>query len=201
MMKIVLFALITITILTSCKNDSVPLNENFYAIGYDRRSHEIIINDSLTFEVPKLKFIVFFYHDTVFKVEIDDENKQHYSFLKGNTQSKEMLNEVFKSYQKTTLKGQLKHIQKHGMNLGCFSDGYFLFHKNDHTQFGLFDFMKYYDWRKHHSSKEIPLKPKRFPKIYQTVYHTFNSKWWDFYMSNEYHFKEMRLHYSRPINN
>lgn len=201
MIKIVLFAFITITILASCKNNPEPLNEDFYAIGYDRRGHEIIINDSLCFEVPILKFIVFLYHDSVFKVEIDHKKKQHFSLLKGTNQSKEALIPIFNSYRKTTLKSQLKHIQKHGIIHGCFSDGYFLFRTNEQLQFGLFDFMNYYDWKKHYPSNEIRLRPDQFPRIYQTIYHTFNSKWWDYYMSNEYHFKELRLHYFRPLKN
>lgn len=201
MIKIVLFAFITITILASCKNNPEPLNEDFYTIGYDRKGHEIKLNDSLFFEVPKLKFIVFLYHDSIFKVEIDHENKQHYSLLTGNDRTKIALDSTFKSYRKTTLNSQLKDLRKHKTRYGCFSDGYFLFRTNEQLQFGLFDFMNYYDWKKHYSSIEISLKPNQFPKIYQTIYHTFNSKWWDYYMSNEYHFKELRLHYFRPLKN
>lgn len=194
-MKLIFSLLLVAMILTSCQEKAKPLNEDFSAIGYDRRGHEIVLNDSLCFDVPKLKFILFLYHDSIFKVEIDTENKQHYSLLKENNRYKDTLTSIFDSYRKITLKGQLKDIQKHGMKDGCFHDGYFLFRTNEQIQFGLFDFMNYYNWRQHYSPKEIELKPNQFPQIYQTIYHTFNSKWLDYYMSNEYHYKDLRVHY------
>lgn len=193
-MKFIFTFLLVSSLLFACKEETSTLNENFCAIGYDRRGHEIKLNDSLFFEVPKLKFIVFLYHDSIFKVEIDHENKQHYSLLKGNDRTKRALASTFKSYKKTTLKDQLKDLQKGETKYGCFSDGYFLFRTNEHIQFGLFDFMNYYEWKGRHSSKEIALKPNQFPKIYQTIYHTFNSKWLDYYLSNEYNDKEHRTY-------
>lgn len=194
-MKFIFSVILIVLILSSCEEPK-PLSENFWAIGYDGRGHEITLNDSMCFEVPTLKCIVFLYHDSIFKVEIDQKNKDHYSLLKTNTKAKDTLISIFDTYRKTTLNSQLKEIQEHGMKHGCFTDGYFLFSTTKKLQFGLFEFTKYYNWRSHYHSKEIILTPKQFPKIYQTIYHQFNSKWWDYYMSNEYHFKDLRVHYT-----
>ena len=191
-----IFQFILIFLFFACKEDETRLNEDFCAIAYDGMNYEIKLNDSLCFEVPKLKFILFLYHDSIFKVEIDRENKEHYSLLKGSTKSQDTLNSLFNAYQKTTLKGQLKDIKENGIKHGCFTNGYFLIGRSDQTQFGLFDFTKYYEWRTYSNSKEIELQSKHFPKIYHTIYHTLNSKFWD-YMSDEYHLKVLRTHYTK----
>ena len=198
-MKKFILALLPIVVLISCKDEPKALSEDFWAIGFDRRGHEIIINDSMCFEVPKLKCIVFLYHDSVFKVEIDREtNKEHYSLLTAENKAIDTLMATFDSYRKTNLKDQLQEFRENGLGYGCFSDGYFLFNTTNKIQFGLFDFMNYYDWTKHCRSKEMALTPKQFPKIYQTIFHTFNSKWRDYYLSNEYHYKELWFHHSKP---
>lgn len=194
-MKKFFLALLPIVVLISCKDEPKALSEDFWAIAHDSRGHEISLNDSMFFIVPKIQCIVFLYHDSVFKVEIDREtNKEHYSLLKsGNKAAKDTLLSTFDSYRKTTLKEQLQEFRENGLGYGCFSDGYFLFNTSNKLQFGLFDFMDYYDWMKHSRSKEIPLTPKQFPKIYQNIYHTFNSKWRDYYLSNEYHYNNIRV--------
>ena len=197
-MKFIVIIPFLILALVSCKHEPKVLSEDFQAIAYDGRDHEISINDTLVFEVPKLKGIVFLYHDSIFKVEIDHKNKQHFSLIKANNKSLDSLISLFKSYQKTNLVTQLKEIKEHGIAHGCYKDGYFLFSKQENLQFGLFEFEKYYNWRLRYDPVEIPLKPEQFPKIYQTIYHTFNSKWKDYYLSNEYHYKELRIHYSSP---
>lgn len=184
-----IFPILLLFILLACKDEPKALSEDFLAIGYDGRDHEITLSDSMSFEAPKLKFILFLYHDSIFKVEIDSQNKQSYSLLKGSTQSRDTLLSLFNSYQKTTLQSQLKNIKEHGIKHGCYTDGYFLFDLHGKIQFGLFEFTKFYDWRTHFPIKEIRLNPRQFPKIYETIYHMFNSKWWDYYMSNEYHYK------------
>lgn len=191
-MKFIFIMSFFILALVSCNNEPKALSEDFQAIAYEGRGHEISINDSLVFEVPKLKSILFLYHDSIFKIEIDYENRQNFSLLKANNKSMDSLISLFTSYQKTNLREQLDDIKGHG----CFKDGYFLFSKQENLQFGLFEFQKYYDWLLQYHPVEVQLKTTQFPKIYQTIYHTFNSKWKDYYFSNKYHYKEHRIHYS-----
>ncbi|MGV3610071.1 MAG: hypothetical protein ACO1N0_03915 [Fluviicola sp.] len=194
MKQVLLF--LSILLFASCKEESNQLSEDFWAIAHDSKGHKITLNDSTYFEVPKLQYIVFLYHDSVFKVEIDREtSKEHYSLLTANDKVIDTLMASFDSYRKTNLKDQLQKFEENRLGYGCFSDGYFLFNTSHKIQFGLFDFMNYYSWRKYGRLKEMSLKPKQFPKIYQTVYHTFHSKWMDHYMSDEYHYKEQRTHY------
>jgi hypothetical protein len=195
-MKFIFTAFLFAVLLASCKNEPKPLSEDFFAIAYDGRDHEITVNDSFALEVPKLKTIVFFYHDSIFKVELD-HNTEHYSLVKTTLSTRKTLISLFNSYQKTTLKAQLKEIKEHGLKHGCYTDGYFLFGENNQLQFGLFEFNKYYKWQLRFCPNEIPLNGKQFPKIYLQIYHTFNSKWKDYYFSDEYHFKDLRVHYSR----
>lgn len=197
-MKFIFIIPFLILALVSCKHEPKVLSEDYQAIAYDGRDHEISINDTLVFEVPKLKGIVFLYHDSIFKVEIDYKNKQHFSLIKANNKSLDSLISLFKFYQKTILGAQLKEIKEHGIAHGCYKDGYFLFSKQENLQFGLFEFQKYYDWLLRYPPVETSLKANQFPKIYQTIYHTFNSKWKDYYLSNEYHYEELRIHYSSP---
>jgi hypothetical protein len=182
-----------------CQVKQKPLSEDFWAIGYDGRRSQITINNDFVFEAPKLKCIIFLYHDSLFMVKNDQDDNPQISLLINNKREKDSLKSLFESYQKTSLHGQLKEIEAHGMPLGCFTDGYFLFRKHDQIQFGLFNFMRYYEWMLQYHPKEIPLSLEKLPRIYPVIYHTFNSKWWDYYMSDTYHFKDLRIHYSSSL--
>ena len=173
------------------------LSENFWVIGYDGGGHEIDLDQEMCMNAPKVKFLLFVYHDSIFTIEMEQGYKQRFCFLKCTNQSKDSLMSLLEPYQKTTLKKQLNAIKEHGIPHGCFTDGYHLFNLNDHMQFGLFDFTSYYYWRCHYPSKKIKLQPRQVPKVYEKIYHAFNSERWDYYMSNEYHYKGIRVHYSR----
>ena len=193
MMKIVLFALITITILTSCKNDSVPLNEDFHAICFVSNGGEIDLGSGVFMNRPQIHFIQFVYHDTVFQVHIKNQ-KSTYSWLKFRNKGKDSLLSVLEQYDKTSLKQQLKSMQETNVDASCAPEGDFLFKKDEKFNFGLFLYNDYSNWLKGYRYKEVKLKNTQFPKVYQNIYHTFNSKQWDYLMSDDYHYKDVRTY-------
>lgn len=193
-MKYIFTLLSLSTLLISCKEKTTPLSEDFHAICFVSNGDEIELGNGVFMNTPKIHFIQFVYHDTVFRVHIENK-KSTYSYLKFRNKGKDSLLSLLKQYDKTSLNQQLKSITEMNCDASCAPEGYFLFKKNEILKFGLFLYADYSKWSKRYSCKEVTLKSSQFPKIYQTIFHTFNSKQWDYFMSDDYHYKDVRTHH------
>ncbi|WP_343636811.1 hypothetical protein [Fluviicola sp.] len=190
-MKLIYSILCILILLTSCKSENTPLNEDFRAICFVSNGDEIELGNGIYMNPPVIHYVLFLYHDTIFQVQIRDK-KSTCSYLKCRRNGKDSLESLFKEYDETSLNEQLKVMKKNGYLGTCSPDGYFLTRKNEILNFGLFIYMDYNQWSKHYYWKEIKLDPGQFPKIYPTIYHTLNSKQWDYFMSDDYYYKSVR---------
>ena len=191
-MRLLFTTCIATILLFSCENKKKVLNEDFSAIGFVSRGYEMQLPKNLYMEIYQFHFILFTYHDTVFQVEIKN-NQPVYSYLKVGQRAKDSLAAALKPYKTTSLKKQLKLITKIYDHPSCAPAGYFLFSRN--LNFGIFHYAVYGDLYRHFlCGKEVRLKESQFPKIYQTIYHTLNSKHWDYFMSDDYRYKEVRTY-------
>ena len=102
---------------------------------------------------------------------------------------------VFNWYGKTTLQKQLKSMRENGYRESCAPEGYFLLRKGETSNFGLFEYEDYRLWIRRYNNKKIILGGKQFPKIYPTIYHMLNSMQWDYFMSNDYYYKNVRTYH------
>ncbi|WP_343605286.1 hypothetical protein [Fluviicola sp.] len=184
--------LITLSVLNSCKEEPVALSEDFYAVSFVSRGDDLYLRKNQYLETEKIHFVLFIYHDTIFQVDLQ-EKKPRYSYLKCKPAVLDSLKSMFAVYEKTNLSKQLKDLKENGPKLSCIRDEYFLFRKGDQINFGIFDFMDYYDWYGRRATKEVKLKKYQFPQIYQTIYFGLNSRRWDYVMSNRYYYKEFRI--------
>ena len=107
---------------------------------------------------------------------------------------KDSLQSVFNWYGKTTLQKQLKSMRENGYRESCAPEGYFLLRKGETSNFGLFEYEDYRLWIRRYNNKKIILGGKQFPKIYPTIYHMLNSMQWDYFMSNDYYYKDIRTY-------
>ncbi|MGV3610070.1 MAG: hypothetical protein ACO1N0_03910 [Fluviicola sp.] len=192
-MRSLFIVLVSVIALVSCKGENKPLSEDFNAICFVSLGNEIELGNDLYMHSPKIHYILFTYHDTVFQAAIKDE-KTTYSYLKFRNKGKDSLQSIFKEYNKTTLAEQLKSLKKNEILISCAPEGYFLSGNMDQTNFGIFYYNDYGNWLRRYSHKEIKLKSDQFPNIYNTIYHTMNSKQWDYVMSNDYYYKDVRAY-------
>lgn len=194
-MKFIVIIPFLIVTLLSCKNEPKPLSEDFQAICFVSDGNEIALGESVYMNAPVIHYIVFTYHDTIFQVSIG-QKKSVYSYLKTRNHGKDSLESLLKEYNRTSLKKQVQLMKKMHSDLssGCGPQGYFLFRKNYNLNFGIFTYRKYTDWNRKYVYKEIPLTINQFPKIYSTIYHTLNSKQWDYFMSDDYYYKDVRTY-------
>lgn len=175
----------------SCNNKTKVLNEDYQAIYIETRGDLIQLNDDLYMHRHDYSQILFSYHDSVFKISREN-GKEKYSYLKMKQQNLDSLNALFNKYNKTNLKEQLSLMKKYGTEHYCFGHGYVLFQKNYNHKFVLFDPHDFiYNlgrWR----YNEINLSKRKFPKVHQTIQNMFNSKIWDYVMSDDYYYKVVR---------
>lgn len=187
--KIAVALFLGLILLHSCQDEPVVLNEDFYAMGFVSGNEEVNLGKGQYLETERIHFVLFIYHDTIFQVKREKKETQ-YSYLKCKPAVVDSLKSVFSAYEKTNLSVQLKEIQENGPRLSCIPDEYFLFRKGDRLNFGIIDFMDYYDWHGRRATKEVKLKKYQFPEVYQFIYFGLNSNRWDYMMSNRYYFKE-----------
>ena len=180
-------------LMVSCDTKTSPTNENYEAIAFMGNGEEIQLGNNLYMESQKIGFILFIYHDTIFQAKIDS-SETTYSYIVKNDKLLDSIKETFKRYGKTTLKKQLVSMKTNGYSGTCSPDSYFLFGSNTKINFGLFYYMDYYDLIRRARPKEITIPEQKIPKIYSTIYHTLNSKIWDYYMSNDYYYKNVRTY-------
>lgn len=192
-MKPIFILLLASILLPACKEKIKPLNEDFHAICFVSNGDEMELGNGIFMNRPEIHFIQFVYHDTVFRVHIENK-KSTYSYLKFRNKGKDSLLSLLKQYDKTSLNQQLKSITETNCNASCAPKGYFLFKKNEKLNFGLFLYADYDNWVIKNRYHETTLKNSQFPKIYQTIYHTFNSKQWDYLMSDDYRYKDVRTY-------
>ncbi|WP_341903431.1 hypothetical protein [Fluviicola taffensis] len=191
-MKFIFSLSLILVVLSSCKDKVKPLNEDFNAICFISNGDEIEVGNEVFMNLPKIHYILFIYHDTVFQSVIKN-GESIYSYLKLRNHGKDSLQAILKQYDKTSLKKQLKSMKVHNDNgINCAPAGYFLSGSNKKLNFGIFRYNDYSYWSRKYSYKEIKLESNQFPKIYQTIYHTLNSKQWDYFMSDDYYYKEIR---------
>lgn len=183
--------ILSILFLVSCNSEQKPLDENFNTICFINDTYEIEVGNGAYMNIPKIQYVLFIYHDTIFQVSIENE-KSTYSFMKLRNKGKDSLQSIFKEYDKTYLKKQLKSMKENNYHGTCAPNGYFLSRNDEKLNFGIFFYRDYSNWIRRYSHKEIQLKPAQFPQIYQTIYHTLNSKQWDYVMSDEYYYKDIR---------
>lgn len=194
-MKFIFTTLLMISIFFffGCKEEEKKLNEDYQAICFVSNGDEIALGNGTYMNPPIIHYVLFLYHDTIFQVQIQNE-KSTYSYLKYRNKGKDSLQSLFKKYNQTSLYEQLKSMKKNNYQGTCAPNGYFLSKSNQKLNFGLFLYRDYYDWSRKYSWKQISLTSAQFPKIYSTIYHTLNSKQWDYFMSNEYYYKDVRTH-------
>lgn len=191
-MKFIFIILLLAGIFVSCKTKAKPLNEDFNAICFVSNGDEIEIEDGVFINPPKIHYTLFIYHDTIFQSVIKN-GENIYSYLKLRKHGKDSLQAILKQYDKTTLKKQLKSMKLPNDNgINCTPEGYFLSGSNENLNFRIFQYNDYSYWSRKYSYKEIKLESSQFPKIYSTIYHTLNSKQWDYYMSDDYFYKDVR---------
>lgn len=188
-MKFIFTIPFLILALASCKHDPKALSEDFQAICFVSNGDEISLGNGVYMNSPTIHYILFLYHDSLFQVEIEQQ-KEHYYQLECNSKTKDSLISLLKSYQNISLKDQLKQ----GLRRSCGPTSYFLIESPKKRNFVHFDYMDYVDWRRHHRIKEMRMEKSLFPKIYSTIYHTFNSKQWDYLMSDDYYYKDVRTY-------
>lgn len=194
-MKFIVTIPFLILALVSCKHEPKVLSEDFQAICFVSNGDEIELGNGLYMNSPTIHYILFLYHDTIFQVQIKNK-KNSWSYLTPRNKGKDSLISLLKKYNKTSLKEQLHLIQKtdYTVNSSCVPEGYFLCKKHETLNFGLFNYRDYDYWSRHYYWKETKLHSYQFPKIYSTIYHTFNSKQWDYLMSDEYYYKYVRTY-------
>lgn len=189
----VLLFLINISVLSSCQVKEEQIIDDYKAVAIANINNEIKISPDLYMNQKKIGLILFIYHDTVFQAKLEG-NKTTYAYLNWNKQLKDSLNSCLGLYKSTNLKKQLKDLRENGILMTCSPEGYFLFSSNEQLNFGLFNYRDLGDLVNSNHYKEVVLSKNKFPKIYTTIYHTFNSKIWDYYMSNDYYYKENRTY-------
>lgn len=192
-MKFIVIIPFLILALVSCKHEPKVLSEDFQAICFVSNGDEIALGNGVYMNRPVIHYVLFLYHDTVFQVQISDKQPAYF-YLKCRRNGKDSLESLFEKYDKFSLNEQLKVMEKNGYEGTCAPNGYFLTRKSETLNFGLFTYMDYYEWSRHYHWKEIKLNPGQFPKIYPTIYHTLNSKQWDYFMSDAYYYKDVRTH-------
>lgn len=192
-MKFISTLFLCLILLASCNEEPKSPSEDFQAICFVSNGTEIALGNGIYMNPPVIHYMLFLYHDTIFQVQIRDK-KSTYSYLKYRRHGKESLQLLFKTYDQTSLHEQLKSMKKNGYHGTCAPDGYFLSKNNGTLNFGLFIYRDYEDWSRHHFWKQIDLPSAQFPAIYPTIYHTLNSKQWDYFMSNAYYYKDVRTH-------
>lgn len=194
-MKLIFPFLLIIFLFSACKEDEKRLNENYKAICFVSNGDETEVGNGVYMNPPTIHYVLFIYHDTIFQVQIRNK-KSTYSYLKYRNKGKDSLQSTFNAFDKTSLKEQLQLMKKIQMtkSSGCGPEGYFLSQKNYKLNFGIFPYGEYNDWHGRYIYKEVPLTINQFPKIYSSIYHTLNSKQWDYFMSNDYYYKEVRTY-------
>ncbi|MDH4473324.1 MAG: hypothetical protein QE487_12015 [Fluviicola sp.] len=198
-MKIILASLTLILVFVSCNSEreTKMINEDFQAIGFVGKGNEISVGNGLFMHSFKFQLILFVYHDTIFQIEINND-KPTYSYLKCSKETKGTLITALDRYNQTSLKEQLIDIKKNNLLGSCAPDGYFLFKKNAKLNFGLFAYESINDWIRK-DKRQIKLTDREFPKIYESIFHTLNSKGWDYFMSDDYHYKKLRFYYKDTV--
>jgi hypothetical protein len=198
-MKIILASLTLILVFISCNSEleTNMVDEDFQAIGFVSKGNEISLGNGRFMHSFKFQLILFVYHDTIFQVEINNDKPTYY-YLKCSQETKGSLIAELDRYNQTSLKEQLIDIKKNNLLSSCAPDGYFLFNKNEKMNFGLFAYESLYQWFIK-SKRQIKLTDREFPKIYESIFHTLNSKGWDYFMSDDYHYKELRFYYKDTV--
>ncbi|AEA44853.1 hypothetical protein [Fluviicola taffensis] len=192
-MKRIILALFLIMIFASCRQNSKPLNEDFSAVCFLDSGDKVEVGSGVFMNPPKIHSILFVYHDSVFQVQIKNK-KSSYFYLKCRKTPKDSLLSLFSIYGKTTLKEQLKNKEETNCSSSCAPECYFLFKNSKKINFGIFYYHDYSEWTRRFGQNEVKLNPNQFPSIYQTIYHTLNSKHWDYFMSNDYYYKAIRTY-------
>lgn len=198
-MKIIIPLFGVMLVAFSCNTKSKVLNEDYKAIYIETRRDLIQLNDNLYMHRHDYSQILFSYHDSVFKISREN-GKEKYAYLKMNQQNLDSLNAIFNKYNKTNLKEQLSLRKKNGNGHYCFGQGYVLFQKNNEHKFVLFhphDFIKKLGRIRY---KEVNISKRKFPNVYQTIQNTFNSKIWDYVMSDDYYYRRDRTFKMNGIN-
>ncbi len=179
--------------MVSCDTKTSTTNENYEAIAFMDNGEEIQLGNNLFMKSQKIGAILFIYHDTIFQAKING-TKTTYSYMAKNDKLLDAIRGTFKPYRNTTLKKQLVSMKMKGYSGTCSPDTYFLIGSNTQINFGLFNYMDYYVVIRSARTKEISIPEQKFPKIFTTIYHTLNSKIWDYYMSNDYYYKDLRTY-------
>ncbi len=194
-MKFIFIITIWLFALASCKGEPKVLSEDFQAICFVSNGDEIGLGNEVYMNSPTIHYVLFLYHDTIFQVQIKDK-KNSWSYLTPRNKGKDSLIFLFRKYDNTTLKEQLHLLKKrkYTVNSSCGPEGYFLCKKHEKLNFGLFNYRDYSYWSRYYYWKETKLHSYQFPKIYSTIYHTFNSKQWDYLMSDDYYYKDVRTY-------
>lgn len=191
-MKLIFGSLLLFFYISSCQNNSSKLKEDYQALGFISNGEEVQISKDLFLNAKKFHYFLFLYHDTIFQVV--NHKEITYYYFEPNKKMIDSLKSALKPYTKITLHEELISMKKNGYRGSCGPEGYFLFEKNEKMNFGVFDHRNYNDWRKQFKNKPKEIKKNKFPKIFQSMYHKFNSKHWDYFMSTEYHYKDVRCY-------
>lgn len=181
----------------SCSNKTEQ-TEDYKAVCIVGKGIEIELGDSLFMTAHHINAILFLYHDTVFEVCFEKKQPEFY-FFKCTEQDKKEFNQRFKPYEQTNLKEQLTDSTETGFIGNCLGKSYFLTNKSDQLNFGVVP-MIYHELIRRTKIKTLKLSEVKFPKIYRSIYDSFNSNIWEYVMSEDYYYKQIRSYYKDRIN-
>lgn len=182
-----------LSVLISCESQKAAIDESYDAIAFTGNGDEIHLSKELYMRRHEITYILFRYHDTLFQAEIS-KNATSYSFLKNDGVLMDSLKTNLSFYRNTNLKKQIKEVVHNGELVSCSPDGYFLFNSKDKLNFGKYDYREWSDLLHRKNFQKIKLPEHSFPKVYSAIYHTFNSKIWDYTMSKDYQYKSVRTY-------
>ena len=192
LLKPVFTTLALIIICFGCNDKSKQLNEDYQAIGFISKGKEILLSDNLYMKTHRIHYILFTYHDSIFEV-IMKKKKFEYRYCKLPKKIAKLLQQTFDSNSNTNLEKQLKNLAKNGPQPVCGgAEGYFLKEKKGINNFGLFSFTEFINFAPALEQYSVPIKKSKFPPMFKNIYHTLNSKQWEYYMSDNYYHKGSR---------
>lgn len=175
----------------SCTQDK-NVNEDYQASCIVGNGKEIELGDSLFMRCPQINAILFLYHDTVFEASLEKKNPNFYYF-KCTEQDKKELKRLFKKYDDTNLTQQLTDSTETGFIGNCEGESYFLSQQSDQLNFGVIP-MFYHEWIRRNGIRPLKISETKFPKMYQSIFNTFNSNIWEYVMSEDYYYKDVRTY-------
>lgn len=183
-----IFAIFCLGILSSCKTPKK--DDSIIAISLIESDPKL--SEDLNFDCQKLCGIIFLYHDTIFKMEIANHKYFYYNTPKKvNLEVQKMI----KHPTGLTIKKQVEDIKKTPPSCNRGS-GYLYIKENNKSKFLLCPYSFFTDMNKL-MKKEIPINKAKLPQIFNSLYCEINSKHWDYFMSEDYAYKDFRINHVR----